>query len=135
MRRDEEEVGQISIISSINIIVGDFEITDVDIYAQLGNQRVTEIPIGEQFEIHADYFITNKKSGLAFTWSTSMTVWDLRGEKPIGSDNFGLHPGGGRKDAHDAINLIMEHEMALYRVKIWANQAQGAGAPPENSWR
>lgn len=145
MRRENEgqPMGHISIEAAIGQVVGDFEIANVNVYAVYGAERVVDIPIGASFEIHAEYWIINYATTLLDPlYSTSMTVWDLRAEKAGAgvspySDNFGDHIGYpvAWLNAHDALNAIMEHEQAMYRVKIWANHAHGAGAPPEERWR
>lgn len=116
--------------------IGDFEITNLVIYAWYGGQMVTEVPAGASFEIHAEYNIENLNPGwgLAALWTTAMTVWDVTHASPVGYDSFGGHSGGGLLTAHDAVNVVMPSEPTTFRVKISANQAAWAGAPPTSEW-
>jgi hypothetical protein len=116
-------------------VVGDFEITNLDVYAQYQGDRVDEVPEGAGFEIHADYLIKNNNPTTLFPlWTTCMTVYNVTEGKREGYDTFGEHTGGGTKDAHDAINATGPSQATTYRVKIFANQKQGAGAPPNSQW-
>lgn len=117
----------------IGAVVGDFEITNVDVYAVYGGSRVTQVPAGGNFEIHANYNIKNNAAGLTW-WSTSMTVYNVTAGVPVASDNFGQHSGGTVRSAADAINAVMPSVNTTFRVKIWANQAANAGAPPQSDW-
>ena len=120
--------------------IGDFEITNLEIYAWYGGEKVTEVPAGASFEINAEYNIENFNPGLllAALWTTTMTVWDVthsRVSNPLPAyRSFGAHSGGGLLAALDSVNCIMPDEPTTYRVKIHANQAAYAGAPPTSEW-
>jgi len=117
------------------MIVGDFEITNVDVYAQYGGQRVTSVPVGGSFEIHADYMIKNlNPSFWSQFWSTAMTVYEPVSGL-IDADLFGDHYGGAWEDAHDAVNVVMTPESVNFFVQIFANQQHGAGRPPDDMCR
>jgi len=132
---DEEKGVPVSFVYETEVTVGDFSVTNLDVYAQYGANRVTKVPAGANFEIHADYNVKNANpSTLTPLWSTSMTVWNVTDNKAVGSDNYGNHSGGGVKDAHDAINAVMPAKATTYRVKIHCNQAANAGAPPQSAW-
>lgn len=119
----------------VDAVVGDFEITNLDVWAQYLDARVTEVPAGASFEIHADYLIRNLNPTLLFPlWTTCMTVYNVTAGKKERYDTHGEHTGGGTKDAHDAINATGPSVATTYRVKIFANQKQGAGAPPDSQW-
>lgn len=115
------------------MIVGDFEITGVDVYAQYGGQRVTSVPPGASFEIHVDYMIKNSRAGLT-GWSTAMTVYSNSQLENVGVDMFGDHYGSGLNDAHDAINAVKPDGTTYYLVQIFASQLLGAGTPPDYMW-
>ncbi|MBA7705421.1 hypothetical protein ES703_114250 [subsurface metagenome] len=120
--------------------IGDFEVTNLEVYAWYGGEKVTKVPGGASFEIHAEYNIENFNPGLllAALWTTTFTVWDVTHNKipegSVGYDSFGAHSGGGLLTAHDAVNCIMPNEPTSYRVKLFANQAAYAGAPPTTEW-
>lgn len=149
MRRQEESIQAvpgyreanypyipIRIEAPVSVMVGDFEITDIDVHAQYGGRIVTEVPAGASFEIHLKYNIRNFSPGTlaAAYWSTCMTVWDVTRNRAVGYDAFGLHYGGGVLSAEDAVNVVMPATATTFRVKIFANQAANAGAPPESEW-
>lgn len=113
--------------------VGAFTITDLTVYAQYGGSQVTQVPPGASFEIHANYKISNSAAGLTY-WSTSMTVYNVTDSVAVGSDNFGQHYGTGVKTASDAINSTGPSKTTTYRIRIFANQAANAGAPPTSQW-
>lgn len=133
---DEDEHNlPISFEYEANAVVGDFEITNLVVYAQYQGNKVTEVPAGANFEIHADYNVKNNNPSTLFPlWTTCMTVYNVTAGETVGSDTYGEHVGGGTKDAHDAINTTMPDVATTYRVKIFANQKQGAGAPPTSQW-
>lgn len=120
--------------------IGDFEITNLEVYAWYGGEKVTKVPGGASFEIHAEYNIENFNPGLLFAalWTTTFTVWDVThgapSNPPPAYRSFGAHSGGGLLTAHDAVNCIMPDEPTTYRMKIFANQAAYAGAPPTTEW-
>ncbi len=120
--------------------IGDFEITNLEVYAWYGGEKVTKVPGGASFEIHAEYNIENFNpgGGLAAMWTTTLTVWDVTHGAPSNPlpayDSFGSHSGGGLLTAHDAVNCFMPDEPTSYRVKLFANQAAWAGAPPTTEW-
>ena len=135
MPREEGEEHPVNFKFEVNVIVGDFEVINLDVWAQYKGDRVTKVPAGADFEIHADYQIENHDPS-TFTpiWSTSMTVYDETGGEAVDSDNYGAHYGGGLKNAHDAINAVMPDRPTTYRVKIICNQATNAGTPPLSLW-
>lgn len=130
----------IALEAPVGVRIGDFEITNIDVYAVYGGKRVTEVPAGASFEIHADYNIENFNPGALFAalWTTCMTVWDVThnrsSDPPPAYDSFGMHTGGGLKSAADAVNCYMPDEPTTYRVKFFANQQANAGAPPKTEW-
>lgn len=113
--------------------VGDFEITNLSVYAVSNGDVVTEVPAGKSFEIHAEYSIRNYNPGWT-NWTTCMTVYDVTHAQPVGSDEYGNHFGGGPLSAHDAVNAVMPSEPTTFRVKISANQEAFAGCPPSAEW-
>jgi hypothetical protein len=126
----------LAIEARVETIVGDFEITDVDIFALYGSSRVTAVPAGSRFEIHAKYKIQNGSPGalLGGYWTTCMTVWDVTRGKAVGYDIWGSHYGGGVLTAEDAVNVVMPASATTFRVKIFANQLWDAPVPPESTW-
>jgi len=134
MQQREEEY-PVSFVYETGQRVGDFEISGLIVYAQYGGNKVTKVPAGAVFEIHADYYVRNYNPSILYPiWSTSMTVWNVTDNKAVGSDNYGAHTGGGLKDAHDAINAVMPSKATTFRIKIHCNQATNAGAPPQSAW-
>jgi len=135
MPHEEGEEREVRFTFETNVTVGDFEVTNLDVWAQYKSERVTKVPAGANFEIHADYVVENHNpSILTPIWSSSMTVYDETGGIQVGSDNYGYHTGGGAKTAHDAINAVMPNRNTTYRVKIMCNQKTNAGTPPSNLW-
>ncbi len=126
----------LTIEAQVDAIVGDFEITNIDIFALSDSVRVTAVPAGKGFEIHAKYKIQNLNPGVLLTgyWSTCMTVWDVTRSKAVGYDAFGTHYGGSILTAEDAVNVVMPASATTFRVKIFAEQLANAGAPPQSSW-
>ena len=126
----------VSLEAPVGVRIGDFEITNLRVYALYGAEEVTEVPEGAGFEIHAEYNIENFNPGLllAAWWTTAMTVYDVTHTSPVGYDSFGEHSGGGLLTAHDAVNVVMPGEPTTFRVKISANQKAHAGAPPTAEW-
>jgi len=126
----------LSFEAPVDVRIGDFEITNLRVYAVYGAKEVTEVPPGGEFEIHAEYNIENLNpgTGLAAAWTTTMTVWDVTHARAIGADSFGMHSGAGLLTAHDAVNVEMPSEPTTFRVKIFANQKANAGAPPTAEW-
>jgi len=47
----------------LKAVVGDFEITNREVYAWYGGKKVTKVPGGASFEIHAEYNIENFNPG------------------------------------------------------------------------
>lgn len=138
---DEEKGVPVSFVYETDVTVGDFSVTNLVVYAQYGGVKVTKVPAGANFEIHANYTVQNANpSTLTPIWSTSMTVWNETDNKIAGltldtsSDNYGYHTGGGAKSASDAINAVMPAKATIFRVKIHCNQATNAGAPPTSAW-
>ena len=141
MPRDEENMVPVSFKYETDVTVGDFSVTNLVVYAQYKGAKVTKVPAGAPFEIHATYNVQNANpSTLTPIWSTSMTVWNVTDNKIAGqtldtsSDNYGYHSGGGVKSASDAINAVMPAKATTFRVKIHCNQATNAGAPPTSAW-
>lgn len=120
----------------VGVRIGDFEITNIVMYAVYGGEVVTEVPAGAGFEIHAEYNVENFNPGwgLAALWTTAMTVKDVTHNISVGYDSFGAHSGAGLLTAHDAVNVVMPSEATAFRVKIHANQAAYAGAPADSEW-
>ena len=135
MPREEGKEHPVRFIFETDVQVGDFEVTGLDVYAQYQADRVTKVPAGANFEIHANYTIENHNpSTLTPIWSTSMTVYDETGNEPVGSDNYGYHTGGGAKSGRDAINLVMPDRPTTFRVRIICNQKTNAGTPALSLW-
>jgi len=119
--------------------VGDFTITNLVVYAVYGGSQVTQVPPGASFEVHADYNIRNATAGTLDYWTTCMTVWDVTKSRPEtsagpGYDTYGQHRGSGTLSASDAINAYGPTASTNYRIRIFANQAANAGAPPTSQW-
>lgn len=136
--RREDDMSHIKLELSQSISqAGGFETRNIKLYALYGGVPVTEIPVGQSFEVHLEYEIINPNGGATW-WSTSFTVWDVTHNKvpqgSVGYDNFGQHLGTSWKVAHDAINAVMEANNTSYRVKLWANQIANAGNPPTSEW-
>ena len=122
------------IVSDIRAEIGGFIIKDPTMYAWYRGEAVTEVPAGASFEIHCEYTIQNTQAGFSVLWSTCMTVYDVTHSKPIGSDIFNMHSGGGVKSAHDAVNVKMPDEPTTFRVKIFGYNEQISTPPPVTEW-
>lgn len=140
MGRREEDEGKARIPITIEAriaIDGDFQISDLDVFAvHGGEERVTDVPAGASFEIHAHYNLKNFNPGITY-WTTCMTVWNATENKvsypPPGYDTFGYHRGG-EINGRDSVNCIMPDAPTHYIVTIFASQYANAGAPPESEW-
>lgn len=113
--------------------VGDFTLSGLTVYAQYGGAKVTQVPVGASFEIHADYQIQNVAAGLTF-WTTCMTVWNVTDNVAVEADTAGQHLGSNLRSEADAINATGPSKATTYRIRIWANQAANAGAPDKSQW-
>lgn len=118
--------------SIIPLVVGDFEITNLVVFAEYKGKRVTQVPLGANFEIHAEYNIVNYMAGFTW-WTTCMTVFNVTDKLPVDADTYGIRLGA-KASGKDAINLVMPARTTMFRVIIWANQEAFAGAPPESQW-
>jgi len=133
-RQEDGPMQKISLQSGIGGTIGDFYIDNVEVYAWYQNRKVTEVPAGQSFEIHAEYDIANLNAGLTL-WSTCMTIYNVTKGESVGSDLYRNHSGKGLLTAHDAVNVRMPDEATTFRVKLFANQGSlGVDPPPEREW-
>lgn len=134
-RRREEDMVSVRFTSKIAGRIGDFEITNVDIYAEQDGKRVTanEVVADRKFDIVAEYDIKNHKTGIAFMWSTCMTVFNETEGVATGSDLY-TERGIGWEHGKDrvATKVLVS---TMFRVKLWAHQeALAPGKPPQSEW-
>ena len=131
--REEEEGIPVSFKYETDVTVGDFSVTSLDVYAWYSGGRVTKVPAGATFKLHADYYVANSNAGIT-AWSTAMSIWNVTDNIKESCDTHGAHTGGGSRWQQDAKNVVMPDKATTYRIKIHCNQKALAGEPPTDKW-
>jgi len=141
MRREEEKVGITFDISGIEGRVGDFEARNVDIWAEIGSTRVTEVLAGEAFEVHADFELKNYAPGSWTFWSCCLTVYNDTENEPVNYWSYGEFKANdtwqkpwwpaNRPGVNVNSGILVPTK---FLIKIFCNQKAYAGHPPESEW-
>ena len=105
-----------------------------DVWVEVGGQRVSEVLVGERFEILCDYKAENLAGG---TWLSCVTV---KGEGILNyEDTANLWPGTIISHTARLGNMganIMppgDGPLTLF-IKLWLNDDVFAGYPPVEEW-
>jgi len=134
-REDEEARVEISISGPISATIGDFDIFDIDIYAEQDGARVTDNKVipNRKFDIVAEYRVKNNAWNiLNYGWTTATTVFNETTGQPIGIDKW---PRETKEETGQDRVAFQLSAPAHLRVKIWAHQEiLSPGEPPQSEW-
>jgi hypothetical protein len=82
--------------------------------------------------LNCDSRILNAEPGFSLLWSICTTIYDVTHNRAVGSkvDNA----DGGLGQANPTISVGKITTPTQFRVRVWANQAFQAAAPPAADW-
>lgn len=108
-----------------------------DAWVQIGNQRVTEVPVGAEFDIYCTYSGVNQGGGF---WALCVTVvgvgttianFDIAALNPVTSYGGTIMTGSNKKLGSKGSNIMPAGSGALQlRFKMWMNDDSYITTPP-----
>ena len=134
MRRQEDESRAIPMrkvsIEGIGALVPGVS-TIEDAWVSISGVRVTQVPVGDKFDIYCHYKAINKAGGY---WKATVTVIG------IGIANYeDTRVFGGDKEDYNCKldnmgdNIMPNHDISL-RFKLWLHDDTSEKHPPTDTW-
>lgn len=134
---------ELSISSPVGDRVGNFEFTNVVIYAEQDGEKILldtggvrwtgRVEADKKFDIVCEYDILNYASRgmLDFPWTTCLTVYNETKRMPVGSDRH--QRVTSEEHGQDRVAFKINQNSSL-RATLWAHQQLKTTPPPESSW-
>ncbi len=139
MSRREEDESRIT--RKINIITGGSKIaalvpgvsTIEDAWIEYGGVRITEVPVGEKFDIFATYIARNE-AGTAFNpWKATVTVIGNDIQNYEDTSHSGQHGSQTVKLDKMGDNIMPDNDITL-RFRLWLHDDTSEDYPPIATW-
>lgn len=144
MRREEDKIGALGAPNKRRISVSGIRQANPagvinDVWFKHLGQIVTEVPVGERFEIWASVTVSNP-DGLFHTWDMLCTCKSTDGLIAV----FDKSWGDGDEQSDTAMHLnslpsgyqapvMPDHDLSLI-FTIWKNETRGETPPPVSEW-
>lgn len=132
MRREEESqaiaMRKVSLEGIGSLVPGDSTIDDV--WIEYGGLRVTEVPAGEKFDIHASYRAINVAGG---QWKATVTVKGDGIQNYEDTCHFGIEKSHSPKLDKMGDNIMPDSDITL-RFKLWLHDDCAQDYPPVETW-